>query len=282
MTDASASGNEATFDSNQSFIRGQYADSRAFRVRVDAHRKYGTRKQDTFGEWLLAQVDAPAGSLIADIGCGPGLYHLPLAGAGARIVAIDMSAGMVREAREQAAGGGFAIDGIVASAERLPLRDGLFDRVMANHILYHVPDQVAALREMRRIAKPGARVVLSTNAASNMQRLHEVHADVARRLGFAATPLTPLRFSLDDVELVRSVFPDAEVRVRENALLFPDPGGPTRYYGSYFVNSIERPPADGSHRAPLLAAFRAEMEALIAREGPVRVPCDAGCFVATA
>jgi SAM-dependent methyltransferase len=281
MTDATASGNDATFDSNQSFIRGQYADSRAFRVRVDTHRKYGTRKQDTFGEWLLAQVDAPEGSLIADIGCGPGLYHPPLARTGARIVAIDMSPGMVREACDQAAAGGFAIDGIVASAEQLPLRDGLFDRVMANHMLYHVPDQLAALREMRRIARPGGRVVLSTNAASNMQRLHEVHVNVARNLGFEATPLTPLRFSLDDVALVRSVFPDAEVRVRGNALIFPDADGPTRYYGSYFVNSIEDRPADGSHRKPLLDAFRAEMEALIAGEGPVRVPCDAGCFVAT-
>ena len=275
-------GNDATIDSDERFVRGQYADSRAFRVRVETHRLYSDRHSDTFGEWLLAQVAAPAGALVADIGCGPGLYHPALAARGARIVAIDMSPGMVREAREQAQREGFSIDGIVASAEHLPLRDGAFDRVMANHMLYHVPDQPRALREMRRIARAGARIVLSTNAANNMQRLHEVHAAVAGRLGFVATPMTPLRFSLDDLALVQSVFPTAEVRVRNNALVFPDPDGPTNYYGSYFINAIEELPSDRSHRRPLLDAFHAEMAAIIAREGEVRVPCDAGCFVATA
>ena len=280
MTGGSAS-NDETVDSDGRFVRAQYADSRAFRVRVETHRRYGTRTEDTFGEWLLAQVEAGVGDLVADVGCGPGLYHPALAAAGAQIAAIDSSPGMVHEALAQAAGSGYAIAGIVASAEGLPLGDGLFDRVMANHMLYHVPDQAAALREMRRIARPGARVVLSTNAADNMQRLHGVHAKVARRLGFEPTPLTPLRFSLDDLALVRSVFPTAEVRVRENALLFPDADGPTRYYGSYFINSIVGPPSDNSHRRLLLDAFHAEVEALIAREGTLRVPCDAGCFVAT-
>ncbi len=273
---------DQSLDSNPQFLSQQYADSENFRVRVETHLRYGERTSDTFAEWLLTHIAADHHMLIADVGCGPGNYHPALVSTGARVVALDLSPGMARDAREQAATNGYALDVIVASAEHLPLRPSAFDRVMANHMLYHVPDQAAALREMHRVAKPGARVVLATNAANDIRRLYDVHRDVAASCGYVARDIGPLRFNLDDLPLVRCEFPDAQRLVREDALVFTDADGPTRYYASYFVDAIEHRPADNGHREPMIEAFRTEVAAIIARDGVFRVPKSAGCFIATA
>ena len=269
-------------ESSAAFLAKQYSDSENFRVRVETHRLYSERTADTFNEWLLAIIDGASGSMLADVGCGPGLYHAALARKGVRVVALDLSPGMVREAREQATAEAYALDVLVASAEHLPLPTAVFDRVMANHMLYHVPDQPRALAEIHRIAKPGARVVMATNAADNIRRLYDVHEVACASAGYVPANLEPLRFNLEHLPLVRSEFPDAEMILREDALLFTDADGPTRYYASYLVDSIADRPADDSHREPLVTAFRWEVAAIIARDGVFRVPKSAGCFVATA
>lgn len=262
------------------YLRYQYDDAEKLRIRIDTHERYSERTSDTFASWLLAHVDAARGQLLLDVGCGPGAYHAALAKLGARVVGIDASRGMLREALAQSPFGELSAAVAQADAERLPLGDALFDRVMANHMLYHVADQVAALREMRTVVKPGGRVVLATNAADNYAQFDELHRAGATRLGYAVGPHDALRFSLDDLSLVRGVFPSAEVFVRDDAFVFRDPEPALRYYATGAIDAIENRPADGSHRAPLLREMGDAIAAIIAHEGVFRVAKSAGCFVA--
>lgn len=258
------------------YLRYQYDDAEKLQIRIDTHARYSERTGDSFASWLLAYVDAAPGQLLLDVGCGPGAYHAALVTNGVRIVGIDASAGMLREVLAQVP----PAAAVLASAERLPIRDAIFDRVMANHMLYHVPDQVAALREMRRVLKPGGRVILATNGADSYAQLDELHRAAAVRLGFAVAPDEALRFALHDLPLVRGVFPSAELFVREDAFVFTDPDPALRYYASGSIDSIEDRPPDGSHRAPLLREMAIAIAAIIARDGVFRVAKSAGCFVA--
>jgi SAM-dependent methyltransferase len=143
----------------------------------------------------VLDLAAPArGELVADVGCGNGAYLAELArrGFAGRVVGADLSSGMLRAARDavgQAGGtaapdeaeaahaggapsGGTALVG--ADVAALPLRDGCADLTLAMHMLYHVPDRAAAVRELRRVTRPGGRVVVGLNGADSLKELWAV------------------------------------------------------------------------------------------------------------
>jgi ubiquinone/menaquinone biosynthesis C-methylase UbiE len=262
------------------YMRYQYDDAERFRIRVEAHDLYGERA-GSFREWLLVRINPTTGDRVLDVGCGPGTYHPALAAAGVRLTACDTSAGMLREAVAQAAEGRFHISAVRANAEALPFTGDLFDIVMANHMLYHVPDRRRALSEMRRVLRIGGRAIMATNSAQNCERISSMHEETARSLGYAPAVPDALRFTLDDLPLVQSVFPGAQVFEREDAFVFPDATSAVRYYASYMVDSIEERPADGSHRPRLAAEMHNRIQQVVDREGSFRVPKSAGCFIAT-
>jgi SAM-dependent methyltransferase len=148
--------------------------------------------------------------------------------------------------------------------------------VMENHVLYHVPDQLAALRELRRVTKPGGRVVLATNARDQIARMIGMHQEAAAELGLRSTAASGGRFSLDHVDLVRQVFPDARVEVRRDAFIFREAEPAIRYYASGIVNAVD---ASGNSAA-LIEGVRRRIEAIIAAEGVFRDPKDGGAFIA--
>jgi ubiquinone/menaquinone biosynthesis C-methylase UbiE len=100
-------------------------------------------------------LGAAAGERVVDIGCGPGADLGPLGadvGAGGLVVGFDRSEVMARRAAEK----GLVT---VADGRGLPVRDGVFDAAWIRAVLVHVEDPVGVLREVRRILRPGGRVV---------------------------------------------------------------------------------------------------------------------------
>lgn len=256
-------------------MRYQYDDAEKFRIRVEAHERY-SEQTGGFREWLLVQIAPSPGLSLLDTGCGPGTYHPALATAGSGVTACDVSAGMLREAVAQSVEQALAIVAVRASAEALPFADESFDIVMANHMLYHVPDQHQALRELHRVLRPGGHAIFATNDAANCARLDALHEQAARSLGYVPAVSDALRFTLDDLELVRTAFPSAQVLARHDAFLFPDPASAVRYYASYHIDAIQDRPADGRHRSQLARLVGEAIEEVITREGVFRVPKVAG------
>ncbi len=262
---------------NQQYVAYQYSDSEKYLIRVETHRDH-SEAAGNFNAWLLDQLEPVADVPVLDVGCGPGIYHRFLVPRGVPVVATDLFAGMLRDARARGGGKAALVQG---TAEVLPFRDATFERVMANHMLYHVEDQMAALREMRRVARTGARVVLATNAADNMRRLHDLHTEACTRIGLRSTSDTaPVRFTLDHLELVRSVFPTARVESRDDALVFREAAPALRYYATFIVDYVDPLPPDRSHQPMLMESMRRVVDEVIEREGVLRVPKAAGCFIA--
>jgi SAM-dependent methyltransferase len=184
----------------------------------------------------VLDLAAPAPSdTIVDVGCGNGTYLAELSrrGFAGRVLGVDLSLGMLTAARQRlsgigAAGAAGARDGssepgvpIVglanADATALPLGDGVADLALAPHMLYHVPDPADALRELRRVTRPGGRVVIVLNGAGHLRQLRVA---VAAARGDDAKAMGE-RVTLDNGEsLARTFFPNvtrhdfvAELRV---------------------------------------------------------------------
>ena len=151
------------------YLRYQYGTAEKLNIRIASHERYSERALD-FRAWVLQWLDLAPGLTVLDVGCGSGAFHRALGRHDVRVIACDRSPGMVQEVLAQAAQYRLPVGACQSDAEALPFAAGSCDRVMANHMLYHVPDQEQALRELRRVLKPGGRVVMATNAADHSRR----------------------------------------------------------------------------------------------------------------
>ena len=97
------------------------------------------------------------GASLLDVGCGPGTITADLAElTGGRVTGIDPAAAALAEARELAASRGLAsLEFEQGDVGALRFAVGTFDVVHAHQVLQHLADPVAALAEMRRVARPG-------------------------------------------------------------------------------------------------------------------------------
>ena len=101
-----------------------------------------------------------SGLAVLDLGCGTGRHALWLAGAGARVTAVDFSEGMLSEARRKP--GAEAVRFLVHDLHQpLPFEAASFDRVVSGLVLEHLRDLGFVFGEARRVLRPGGRAVVS-------------------------------------------------------------------------------------------------------------------------
>lgn len=252
---------------DSTYLDYQYGDSEKLRIRIETHSRY-TEGEDDHLAVELDQIAPRPGLLALDIGCGPGRLAGTMREHGVEYVGLDASAGLLREARVKT--GGRLIHG---DAQALPIADARFDRVLAMNALYHMSNWQQALLEMRRVVRPGGRVVISTNGADAMKRIYDIHREAALELGYTPLPFGGSPFNLGHLPEVRAVFPTVERHVRDLALTFPEAEPALRFYATNRIDMIEGWAQRTDHRARLLPLVRAKIEAIIQREG---------CFRATA
>ena len=121
------------------------------------------------------------GEAVLDIGCGGGVDSLVaahLVGPAGRVVGVDVTAEMLTRARANLALTGLAnVSFKIASAEALPFPDREFDVVISNGVFNLAVDKEQALRETRRVLKPGGRLMLA-----DMVLVQELPADKAHKV----------------------------------------------------------------------------------------------------
>ncbi len=114
-------------------------------------------------------LGAVRGLKIADIGCGTGRHASQLANAGAQVVALDFSTGMMRKARDKA--GSQSVAFAVADISRaLPLRANYFDRVICCLVLDHIDDVASLFPELKRICRRDGFIAISAMHPAMMLR----------------------------------------------------------------------------------------------------------------
>lgn len=130
-------------------------DSRLY----DDRHSYVTRN----GQDLVGELAPRPGERILDAGCGTGELAAALADAGAEVVGVDSSPGMIDRARERFP----HLDLRLADLRELDFDAG-FDAVLSNAVLHWIPDAPAAAASMAAALRPGGRLVAELGGAGNI------------------------------------------------------------------------------------------------------------------
>ncbi len=242
-------------------VATQYRDGARLSSRQYLHATFGVAPQP-LPRWLFDREAPAAGERALEVGCGRGdlwVENIDRLPTGAFAVLSDASPGMAGEARPRVAPLGLPV--AVADARRLPLPSDWCDVVIANHMLYHVPDLDAGLAEIARVLRPGGRLFAATNGARHMRQLD----------AYRAAPRLSLPFTLEiGAECLVRHFASVRLERYPSWLEITEAEPAVDYLASYTD-------LDADQRDHI----RGEIQAEIDRHGFLRVDRDVGLFTAT-
>lgn len=216
--------------------------------------------------WTFDQFDLPERARVLEVGCGIGQIWTANAGRvpdGWSVVLSDFSPGMLRAARDRLAGFRFHL--VLADATAIPHPAGVFDAVIANHMLYYLLDPAVAIAECARVLRPDGVLYATTNGGEHLRELAELGGDWPER---RRSRLSSHAFNLENgAGQLRAGFGEVAVRRVRGRLEITDPEVVVAYLATL--------PA-----APDPGATRRTVAAAIDRAGAFRVGLDFGLFIA--
>jgi SAM-dependent methyltransferase len=223
--------------------------------------------------WVLAVAgfDGSDGLRVLDIGCGNGAYERVLAEHGhcGTRVGVDLSMGMLA----------LVTDAIrsQADAQALPFVADAFDVVLAPHMLYHVPDVVAAAQECRRVLRPEGRFVAITNGVTNMDPLKRL-VEEAVGTGWRMVRPAEQHFSLENgaAQLGQAFASVERIDCPDSPLVVTDVDALAAYVGSV-ADHYEA--EAGVAWSMVVERFRRAASEIMATDGELRFTNSAGAFV---
>jgi SAM-dependent methyltransferase len=165
---------------DQGYLRDvQYRTGEKLDARAHLHRTYSTSSVP-FARFESARVDWTSVRDVLECGCGTGRFWdsqpLPTS---LHVTLTDLSPGMVDEAVARAMANGFGdVIGQACDVQALPFDDRSFDVVVANHMMYHVPDPDLGVSELARVLRPEGVVLVATNGYGHMREINDAIAEV--------------------------------------------------------------------------------------------------------
>ncbi len=192
------------------YLRGeQYKTPENLNARVSLHQQFRTNPYP-WHRWVFDQLRVTDHSKIFEIGCGPGFLwaenseRIP---ASWSIQLADLSLGMLKAAKASMKKGDFSY--LVADAQHIPVASNRFDVVIANHMLYHVPEVDLAFSEIHRVLRRGGTLYATANGSRNLIEIWEwVTEALPSRTDILSSREAVLRFSLDNgKKLLSQYFP---------------------------------------------------------------------------
>jgi len=162
---------------DQEYLKNsQYVNSGNLSSRAALHVKFSTNETG-WPRWIFEQLILANKSEILELGAGHGILwkenkdRIP---DDWNIVISDLSEGMLSEAKNNLRGLKNFTDYRTIDIQKIPFPDKTFDCVIANHMLYHVPDISKALSEIRRVLIPGGYLFAATNGSTHMREIYDL------------------------------------------------------------------------------------------------------------
>jgi demethylmenaquinone methyltransferase/2-methoxy-6-polyprenyl-1,4-benzoquinol methylase len=157
---------------------------------------------------VISAVDPRPGELVLDLAAGTGTSSQPFADRGATVVPCDFSLGMLTVGKQARP----ALPFTAGDGTQLPFADETFDAVTISFGLRNIVDPVAGLREMRRVTRPGGRLVVCEFSHPTYRPVRTVYLEYLMK-------------ALPTIARAVSSSPDAYVYLAESIRAWPDQQG---------------------------------------------------------
>ena len=258
-------------------IKKQYKTDKNLNIRIRTHQLYGTGKGDFVG-WVLDHIAWQGDEVVIDVGCGAGIYVDGVRERCRHYIAADLSLGMLQNLPP------YQKDRLNLNAQQLPLPDNHFDVLLANHMIYHIPDKPKAIAEFRRILKPNGKLLVSTNSHTSMSELFTLTRTTLTELGLDLQHnnifINELDFHLEDgAGFLQPHFSKVTRFDSHGALVFPDPQPVIDYIGSSRERWATMLASVGKTWQDVESQLRQTLTTHIAQHGEFRVNKLTGIFV---
>lgn len=144
-------------------VQKQYKNPDNLNIRISIHDKYSVNKMG-FGNWIFSNYEIRDGMNVLELGCGTGdmwKKNMDFINKCSQLIMTDLSKGMLETAKVNVGEHSNVLYQIV-DIQSIPFTNNKFDVVIANMMLYHVPDLNKGLSEVRRVLKQGGKFYCAT------------------------------------------------------------------------------------------------------------------------
>ncbi len=251
----------------------QYKNANNLRIRTRLHQKYSQASVSWF-DWILSQIRFEGSNRILELGCGNGnLWKSCRKSLRNRDIFLsDLSEGMVEEARKNLRQNDFSF--IVIDAEKIPFKNRYFDLVIANHMLFYLPDFDRGLREIVRVLNDDGILYASTYGRKHMKEITDLVQEFDPEIYLSSEHLYE-RFGRENgKDLLGAWFSDVQFIPYEDSLEVSSAKDLADYILSCHGNQNER--LRGRY-----GEFLEFLESRIAEKGTLHITKDAGLFIAS-
>ncbi|HXR66180.1 MAG TPA: methyltransferase domain-containing protein [Ktedonobacteraceae bacterium] len=201
-------------------LNEQYRDASNFNTRLHMIQSLSTQSVDWY-TWIFNLLQKPPHSRVLELGCGPGYLwqkNLERIPPDWDITLSDFSPGMLKDAHNNLSHSGRHFAFQLVDAQEIPFEDAHFDIVIANLMLYHVPERARAFAEIRRVLRTDG----SFYAATVTEKAFSEVSELMRAAGIPPWE-DVVSFSLENgAEQLAPWFPHVERHELENTLLITE------------------------------------------------------------
>lgn len=257
------------------YLKKQYSNSNNFMARVELNRRFKTNPYP-MPLWIFDQIKFPRNAKVLEIGCGNGLLwkaNINRIPEDANIILSDFSEGMLNDARKILGNAADRFEFEILDAQKIHYPDNSFDVVIANLMLYHIPNRKKAISEVSRVLNDGGALYASTFGLDDMQELKEIIINFDKDIHPSAE-LMARAFGLENGEKqLNNSFGYVDLVRYENSLEITE-ARPVVDYILSFQNNQDL-------EVDKIKTFENYLEGILKEEGVIKVTKDTGMFIAT-
>mgnify|MGYP003467626906 FL=1 len=259
------------FDIESSIVE-QYKNSNNLNVRISLHDQFSTNKTGWFN-WLFKQIDFSKVNHLLEIGCGNGKLwenrNIDLRNR--EIFLSDISEGMVHEVRKKL---GKDYNCIALDCQAIPFKDGYFDTVIANHVLFYVQNIEKGLSDICRVLKNNGIFYCSTYGKEHMKEITELVQSFDSKVELSQNSLFDIFGIENGKAILNKYFRSVQFIQYEDSLIVDEAQPLVDYIMSCHGNQNEI-------LGPKITKFKEYVESIISKNGNITITKQAGIFICT-